>query len=130
MHVSKLAGFLSLRASILVVLYPSGMGAIFAYVTTKDQDEARRIGEALLQGRLAACINILPGMESSYWWEGKLEKASECVLLIKSDASRADAIVRKVKELHSYSCPCVAIWPMTGGNMAYLDWIIKESTHA
>jgi periplasmic divalent cation tolerance protein len=107
-----------------------GMGAIFAYVTTKDQDEARRIGGALLRDRLAACINILPGMESSYWWEGKLENASECVLLIKSDASRADAIVGKVKELHSYSCPCVAIWPMTGGNPDYLDWIEKESTRA
>jgi periplasmic divalent cation tolerance protein len=117
----------ALPAFILVVLYPMDMGAIFAYVTTKDQDEARRIGRALVEGRLAACINILPGMESFYRWEGKLETAQECVLVIKSDASRAQDIIRMVKEMHGYSCPCVAIWPLTDGNSDYLNWIIHES---
>ena len=106
------------------------MGAIFAYVTAKDKEEARRIGMALLEERLAACINVMPGMESTYWWEGRLEEAQECVLLVKSDASRSEAIVRRVRELHSYSCPCVAIWPLTDGNPDYLDWIRKESTRA
>lgn len=103
------------------------MGAIFAYVTTRDQEEARRIGHALVDSRLAACINILPAMESYYRWEGKPETAQECVLLIKSDAARAADLIDKVKELHSYSCPCVAIWPLTDGNPDYLNWIIKES---
>ena len=103
------------------------MGAIFAYVTTKDKEEARRIGRALLDFRLAACINILGPIESAYWWEGKLEEGVECALLVKSDAANAEAIVDKVKELHSYSCPCVAIWPLTAGNPGYLDWIRKES---
>jgi periplasmic divalent cation tolerance protein len=104
------------------------MGAIFAYVTTKDQEEARLIGRALVNSRLAACVNILPGMESYYRWEGKLETGGECVLLVKSDASRSKEIIAKIKELHSYSCPCVAIWPLSEGNPDYLNWITKEST--
>ena len=106
------------------------MSAIIAYITAKDRDEALRIGKGLLESRLAACINILEGMQSVYWWEGKLEEARECVLIAKADASRQEEIVALVKELHSYSVPCVVIWPLTGGNPAYLDLIGKESGHA
>ena len=106
------------------------MGAIFAYVTTTDREEALRIGKALVESRMAACVNILENMHAVYWWEGKLQEARECVLLVKSDSARADAIVAKVKELHSYACPCVAIWPITGGNPDYLEWIREESRNA
>lgn len=106
------------------------MAAVFAYVTTKDREEAERIGRALVEGRLAACVNILDGMRSIYRWEGRLEEASEAVLLIKTDADRSQAVVERVKELHSYSCPCVAIWPLTGGNPEYLAWILRESRDA
>ena len=109
---------------------PQSMSAIIAYITAKDRDEALRIGKGLLESRLAACINILEGMQSVYWWEGKLEEARECVLIAKADASRQEEIVALVKELHSYSVPCVVFWPLTGGNPAYLDWIGKESGHA
>ena len=106
------------------------MSAVFAYVTTKDREEAERIGRALVEDRLAACVNILDGMRSIYRWQGKVEAATEAVLLVKTDASRSQAVIERVKELHSYSCPCVAVWPLSGGNPEYLDWIGRESRDA
>ena len=103
------------------------MSAVVAYITTQDRAEALRIGKALLEARLAACINVLEGMQSMYWWQGKLEEASECVLLAKSSASRREGIIAKVRELHGYSVPCVVFWPLEGGNPDYLAWIEKES---
>jgi periplasmic divalent cation tolerance protein len=106
------------------------MSVIFAYITTADRDEALRIGKALVEARLAACINVLGEIHSVYRWEGRMEESRECALLVKSDASRTDAIVSKVRELHSYACPCVAVWPVAAGNPDYLDWIRKESGDA
>lgn len=106
------------------------MTAIFAYVTTKDREEALRIGKALVDERLAACANVLDGMQSVYRWEGKVQEASETVLIIKSVESRAQAIIDRVKVMHSYECPCVTIWPLTSGNPEYLAWIRKESGDA
>lgn len=106
------------------------MSIVFAYVTTRDRDEARRIGLALIESRLAACVNILDGMESLYRWEGKLEEARETVLVIKTVAAQAEAVIAKVKSMHSYACPCIALWPVTGGNPEYLDWIRQESADA
>lgn len=106
------------------------MSAVFAYVTTKDREEARRIGLALVEARLAACVNIQDGMESIYRWEGKVEEARETILLVKTDSSRAEAVTAMVKALHSYTTPCIAIWPLTGGNPDYLEWIGKESSGA
>lgn len=103
------------------------MSAIYAYITTADRDEAQRIGRALVESRLAACVNILPDMQSIYRWEGRVQEARECVLIAKSEADQADAIVVKVREMHSYTCPCVAILPVTGGNPDYLEWIRRES---
>lgn len=103
------------------------MAARIAYITTPDRDTAMRIGRALLEARLAACINIMDGMQSVYWWQGALEEARECVLLVKSDAARADAITAKVLEMHPYETPCVAFLPIEGGNPAYLAWIERES---
>jgi periplasmic divalent cation tolerance protein len=102
------------------------MSAVIAYITTQNRDEALRIGKALLQARLAACINVLDGMQSIYWWQGALEEAQECVLLAKSSSSRQAGIIAKVRELHGYSVPCVVFWPLQGGNPDYLDWIERE----
>lgn len=106
------------------------MSVVFAYVTTRDQEEALRIGRALVECRLAACVNILDGMRSIYRWEGRVEEASETVLLVKTDAARTQAVIDKVKAMHSYACPCVAVWPLSGGNPDYLEWISKESRDA
>lgn len=107
-----------------------GMAAVFAYVTAKDREEAGRIGRALVEERLAACVNILDGMRSIYRWQDKVEDGAETVLLIKTDATRTQAVIDRVKQLHSYSCPCVVVWPLTGGNPEYLDWISRESRDA
>lgn len=81
-------------------------------VTASSVDEARRIAEALLHPRLAACVNIVPGVESHYWWQGKLEQGSEVLLLIKTSAEQFDAVSAAVRSMHSYECPeIVAIDP-------------------
>lgn len=103
------------------------MSAVLAYITAPNRDEALRIGKALLEARLAACINVLDGMQSVFWWQGRLEESRECVLLVKSSAARKEAITAKVRELHGYSLPCVIFWPLEGGNPEYLAWIEKES---
>jgi periplasmic divalent cation tolerance protein len=102
------------------------MSALLAYITAPNRSEALRIGKALLEARLAACINLIDGMRSAYWWQGRIEEADECVLLAKASASRQEAIIAKVKELHGYSVPCIVFVPITGGNPEYLAWIDKE----
>jgi periplasmic divalent cation tolerance protein len=106
------------------------MAAVLAYVTAPDREEALRIGRALVEERLAACINVLDGMRSIYRWEGRIEEAQEAVLLIKTEESRTQAVIAKVKELHGYDCPCVVFWPLSGGNPDYLGWIARESADA
>ncbi len=83
------------------------MQAIFVYVTCKDRQEATTIGKAVVEARLAACANILDGMASIYWWEGRLETSNEAVLIFKTSENLLDSLTSKVKSLHSYSVPCV-----------------------
>jgi periplasmic divalent cation tolerance protein len=96
---------------------------VLAYVTTKDVEQAEAIGRALLELHLVACINIINGMQSMYWWEGKLESAREVVLILKTEERFVDEIIAEVKRLHTYDCPCVIILPIRGGNPEYLQWL-------
>lgn len=100
---------------------------IFVYITTKDLDEAKRIGQTLIKEKLAACVNILPEMQSIYWWQGKIEKSNEAVLIVKTKASLYNKASAKIKNLHSYSCPCILALPIVDGNAEYLRWINKQS---
>jgi periplasmic divalent cation tolerance protein len=97
------------------------------YATTADEGEARRIGRAVVEARLAACANILPGMRSLYWWQGKLEEGQEAVLILKTTEERLPALLTRVKELHSYDCPCIEALPVVGGHAPYLDWVAQET---
>lgn len=106
------------------------MAAMIAYITAQDRDQAYRIGKALVEARLAACINVLGEIQSVYWWNGRLEESRECALMAKTDSSRAEDLVAKVKELHSYDVPCVVLWPLAAGNPEYLGWIARESRNA
>ena len=106
------------------------MSAVLAYITAPDRETALRIGRALLEARLCACINVLDGMHAVYWWKGALEEARECVLLVKSCAHRKDALTAKVRELHPYEVPCIVFWPLEAGNPDYLAWIERESRDA
>jgi len=106
------------------------MSALIAYITVPNRDEALRIGRALLEDRLAACINVLDGMQSVYWWQGALEETRECVLLAKSIEAHKEALIAKVRGLHSYEIPCIVFLPLEGGNPDYLAWIEKECRNA
>lgn len=104
------------------------MDLVFVYMTAGTQDEARRIGRALVEARLAACINIIPGMTSLYWWEGKIDEGAETVLIAKTRAELVPQLTERVKALHSYTVPCVVSLPLQDGNRAFLDWIAAETT--
>lgn len=97
------------------------------YVTASDATEARRIGRAVVGARLAACANVIAGMRSVYWWQGKLEEGREAILILKTTADRLEALVARVKQLHSYECPCIEALPVVGGHQPYLDWVVQET---
>ena len=100
---------------------------VFVYTTYPSLVEAERIGKAVLERRLAACVNILPGMISHYWWEGKIERGEEVVMIIKTRASLADAVRAAVKELHLYDTPAILVLPIEGGEAGYIDWLMRET---
>ncbi|MGK9169686.1 divalent-cation tolerance protein CutA [Inquilinus limosus] len=103
------------------------MAVVFAYVTTGSEAEAARIGRALVEERLAASVNILPGARSIYRWRGRVEEAAEAVLIAKTRADRFTDLSARVRELHSYELPCIVALRIEGGNAGYLDWIRHES---
>jgi len=99
----------------------------FIYVTARDEAEAARIGETLVRERLAACANVLAPVRSFYWWQGKVQDDREAVLVMKSRAALVDALVARVKALHSYSVPCVVSLEIERGNTDFLRWIDEET---
>jgi periplasmic divalent cation tolerance protein len=101
--------------------------ATICYVTCPSLEIAYSLGEVLVAERLAACANILPGMQSIYRWEGQVETASETVLLLKTRPTLVEALTRRVVELHEYQVPCVVALPIEGGSADYLSWIERET---
>jgi periplasmic divalent cation tolerance protein len=91
--------------------------------TAGSEDEARNIAHALVERHLAACVNILPRIESVYRWQGNVESAQEWLLVIKTIAERFPALREAIKELHSYDLPECICLPVEAGSDAYLDWI-------
>ena len=98
----------------------------FIYMTAGSKDEARRIGKELVVSRLAACVNILDNMNSFYMWQGEIQDDTEVVIIAKTTEDRVPALIEKVKALHSYDCPCIVAVAVSGGNQAFLDWIVEE----
>ena len=93
------------------------------YVTCKDIEQARSIGRAIVTERLAACVNIIPGMESIYPWEGKIDTSTETLLIIKTTEKLSQTCIDRVISLHCYEIPCVLNIDVLGGNGSYLNWI-------
>ncbi len=91
-------------------------------VTAPSLEEARTLAQAILGQRLAACVNILPGVESHYWWQGKLETAGEVLLTIKSSVEQFDALAALVREKHSYECPEIVALAPEEMAPAYREW--------
>jgi periplasmic divalent cation tolerance protein len=101
--------------------------AVLLYSTYPSLAEAESAGRNLVERRLAACVNILPGMISHYWWQGALERGEEVVMLIKTRASLADAVCAAVKEMHSYATPAILVIPIAHVDQNYLDWIFAQT---
>src|SRR5258708_33072546 len=104
--------------------------AVFVYTTYASVVEAERAGRALLEQRLCACVNILPGMVSHYWWQGALERGEEVVMIIKTRASLTERVAAAVKEMHSYSTPAILVIPIESVDNAYLAWLMAETEPA
>ena len=101
--------------------------AVFVYTTWPSTVEAEQAGQSLVERRLAACVNILPGMVSHYRWQGKVERGEEAVMIIKTRASLAGAVEAAVKELHSYDVPAIVVLPVESVEGNYLGWIMAET---
>lgn len=95
-------------------------------ITTSTSEEAHKIAEVLLKQRRAACVNIVPGVSSLFWWQDKLDSAQESLLIVKTKTSQLNELVKLVKEIHSYDVPEIIAVPIIGGNQDYLKWIDKE----
>lgn len=103
------------------------MTEIFVYVTCADMAQAETLGRSLVERRLCACVNLLPGMRSLYWWQGKVEEGSEVVLIAKAREALLERFTQAVKAGHSYEVPCVVALPILGGNPDFLQWIHDET---
>ena len=89
--------------------------------------EARKLTDALVEEKLAACVSLIPTVESTYWWKGKIERGEEVLLVIKTQAGQFKALSKRIKQLHSYTVPEILALPILAGNPDYLEWL-KEST--
>ncbi|MFP3984079.1 MAG: divalent-cation tolerance protein CutA [Desulfurivibrionaceae bacterium] len=103
------------------------MSEALVYITCKDKAEAEEVGRVLIEGKLAACVNIVDGMQSMFWWQGRTEKDQETVLIAKTRAGLVSPLTEKVKSVHSYDCPCVVALPIIDGNPDFLQWIREET---
>jgi periplasmic divalent cation tolerance protein len=101
--------------------------AIFVYTTYPSLVEAERAGRALVERRLCACVNILPGMVSHYRWQGAVERGEEVVMIVKTRASLAERVSAAVKEMHSYTTPAILVIPIESVEQAYLGWLLGET---
>ena len=101
--------------------------AVLLYTTYPSIVEAEQAGRALVERRLCACVNILPGMVSLYWWQGNIDRGEEVVMIIKTRASLAEPVRAAVKQMHSYSTPAILVLPVETVDPAYQAWIMAET---
>ena len=104
------------------------MPVLLAYCTCPDADSAEAIAHALVEERLAACVSRLPGVRSTYRWQGSVEQADEVLLLIKTTADRLDALTARLRALHPYELPELIAVEVRAGLPAYLDWVAAETS--
>lgn len=103
------------------------MDVVFVYVTAADGAEVERIARTVVEERLAACANLLGAVKSLYWWEGELCEGEEVAVVLKTSEARKEALIDRVKQLHSYDCPCIVCLPVSDGNPEFLKWIDAET---
>ena len=103
------------------------MQAKIVLTTCGSKEEAEKIARALVERRLATCVNIVPGIESVYRWQGKVESETEWMLVIKTTAGRFEAVREAIREMHSYDLPECIMISIEGGSPEYLKWIEENS---
>jgi periplasmic divalent cation tolerance protein len=96
---------------------------IVIFITASNKKEAKKIAEKLIKNKLAACVNIVNKIESLFWWQAKVDKASEVLLIVKSRKDKLAKIIAAVKSAHSYDVPEIIALPIIGGYKPYLKWI-------
>ena len=100
---------------------------VLIYTTFPGLDEAKRVGHSLVAARLAACVNMFPGMISIFEWKGAREEAGEVAMIIKTRASLTEAVLAETKRLHPYELPALLVLPTDGGSAEYCGWIVSQT---
>ena len=100
---------------------------IVVLVTCSSMEEAEKIGNSLVEKKLAACVNVVPEIKSIFYWKGKISRENEILLIAKSRMELFDSIQSEIKELHSYEVPEIIALPISAGSEKYLDWIREET---
>ena len=103
------------------------MDAVLVMVTAPGGDSATDLARGLVEARLAASVNLAPGVASFYWWQGAVREADEALLFAKTRADLVDRVIAFVKARHDYDCPAVFAVPIAAGNPDYLAWIAAET---
>ena len=93
------------------------------YALFADAEEAQRIGRALVEERLAACVNLLAPCTSIYWWDGAVQQSAEVPALMKTTVAQADALIARIAELHSYDVPAITVWPVDRLPEGFASWV-------
>jgi periplasmic divalent cation tolerance protein len=106
------------------------VSVVSVYAVFADAEEAERIGRAMVEERLAACINILGPIRSIYRWQGAIESANEIAAIFKTSSGAVDALIARITEMHSYEVPCVAAWAGDNVLAAYADWVERSVSPA
>lgn len=96
---------------------------IVVFITASGKGEARRIAQALIEQRLAACVSSAGAVSSLFWWNNKIDQGREVLLIVKSTKAKLSRITKLVRSIHSYAVPEIIAVPVIGGNRAYLDWV-------
>jgi periplasmic divalent cation tolerance protein len=99
------------------------MSVLSIYAVFANMDEAEQIGRAVIEERLAACVNILPPIRSIYRWKGNIETVEEVAAIFKTHHWRSDALMERIAQLHSYEVPCIVAWPIEKIVGSYADWV-------
>lgn len=97
------------------------------FVTVGNAEEASKIGQALVEEKLVACVNILPRIRSIYWWKGAICDEEECLLIMKTRSSLFPQLKDRIRELHSYEVPEIIAFPVAQGLPEYLDWVVEST---
>jgi periplasmic divalent cation tolerance protein len=105
------------------------MSTVSVYCVFANADEAERIGRAVVEEGLAACINILSSCRSIYRWQGAVESAEEVPAILKTTADMSDSLIARIAGLHSYDIPCIAVWPVEKLLLSYAEWV-EQSVRA